>query len=125
MNTGVVEDAIRAGFEANLSPTWTADEAHWQEFSDIALSVPVPVPLVMRQAQAAFVHDTSTRLPSVTAPTLVMAGTADEMVLYSNNEVIATLIPGATMHTLPDVGHLFWWERPDETAAAIKSHLLG
>jgi 3-oxoadipate enol-lactonase len=125
MNTGVIEDAVRAGFEANLSTTWTADEAHWQDFFDIALSVPVPVPLVMRQAQAAFVHDTSTRLPMVIAPTLVMAGTSDEMVLYSNNEVIATLIPDAKMHPLPDVGHLFWWERPSETADAIRSHLLG
>ena len=51
-----------------------------------------------------------------------MAGTADEMVLYANNEVIASLIPGATMHSLPDVGHLFWWERPDEVVEAITKH---
>jgi 3-oxoadipate enol-lactonase len=124
MNSGVVEDAIRAGFLANLSPAWTTDDAHWQDFSAVALSERVPVPVVMRQAQAAFVHDTSARLPSVTSPTLVMAGTADEMVLYPNNELIASLIPGATIHPLPDVGHLFWWERPAETADAIRAHLL-
>ena len=124
MNSGVLEKSLRAGFEANLSTTYAADDAHWRQFFDIALSVPVPVPLVMRQAQAAFVHDTSTRLPTVTAPTLVLAGTADEMVVYANNEVIASLIPNATMHTLPDVGHLFWWERPDEVASALREHLL-
>jgi pimeloyl-ACP methyl ester carboxylesterase len=124
MNSGVLEDAIRAGFEANLSTKWTADDEHWSEFQQITLSQRVPVPVVMRQAQAAFVHDTSTRLPSVTAATLVMAGTADEMVLYPNNEVIAQLIPSARMYTLPDVGHLFWWERPDESAEAIRDHLL-
>lgn len=125
MSSGVLEQAVRAGFEANLSPTWTADDAHWTEFYDIALSERVPNAVVLRQAQAAFVHDTSTRLPGVTTPTLVMAGTADEMVLYANNEVIAALIPAATMHTLDDVGHLFWWERPDECAEAIRAHLTG
>jgi pimeloyl-ACP methyl ester carboxylesterase len=123
MNSGNIEQALRAGFLANLSTTWTADDAHWREFQQIALAERVPVPVVMRQAQAAFVHDTSTRLPGVTVPTLVMAGTADEMVLYSNNEVIASLIPNATMHPLPDVGHLFWWERPDEVVTAITKHL--
>ncbi|MGH8861920.1 MAG: alpha/beta fold hydrolase [Jatrophihabitantaceae bacterium] len=124
MSSGVLEDAIRAGYEANLSPTWTADDAHWSEFHDIALSERVPTAVVLRQAQAAFAHDTSTRLPAVATPTLVIAGTVDEMVLYPNNEVIAELIPGATMYPLADVGHLFWWERPDECAAAIRGHLL-
>jgi 3-oxoadipate enol-lactonase len=125
MNSGDIEQALRVGFEANLSPAWTADDAHWHEFHDIALAARVPVPVVLRQAQAAFVHDTSTRLPAVTASTLVMAGTADDMVLYPNNEVIAALIPGATMHPLPDAGHLFWWERTDEVVTAIKTHLTG
>ena len=125
MNSGNIEAALRAAFEANLSPAWAADEAHWREFHDIALAARVPVPVVLRQAQAAFVHDTSTRLPAVAAPTLVMAGTVDEMVLYANNEVIASLIPGATMHPLPDAGHLFWWERRDEVVEAITKHLTG
>lgn len=125
MNSGVVEDAIRAGFGVNLSPAWTADESHWPEFYDIALAESVPVPVVMRQAQAAFAHDTSARLPSLAAPTLVIAGTADEMLLYANSELIASLIPDAKLHRLADVGHLFWWERPNETADAIRGHLVG
>jgi 3-oxoadipate enol-lactonase len=125
MNSGNREHALRAGFEANLSPLWTANETNWREFREIALAARVPVQVALRQAQAAFVHDTSTRLPSVTTPTLVIAGTADEMVLYPNNEVIAALIPGADMLSLPDAGHLFWWERPDEVATALKEHLLG
>jgi 3-oxoadipate enol-lactonase len=124
MNSGDVEAALRVAFEANLSPTWTADESHWREFHDIALAERVPVQVVLRQAQAAYVHDTSTRLPSVQLPTLVLAGTEDEMVLYANNEVIAALIPGARMTSFDDVGHLFWWERPDETVRALSEHFL-
>jgi 3-oxoadipate enol-lactonase len=125
MNAGVAEDAFRASFGVNLSASYTADESHWPEFHDLAVAERVPVSVVMRQAQAAFGHDTSSRLPSITAPTLVIAGTADEMLAYANAELIASLIPDAKLYPLPEVGHLFWWERPEETAAALREHLLG
>jgi pimeloyl-ACP methyl ester carboxylesterase len=125
MNSGVAEDAVRAGFHANLSPSWTADEEHWTEFSQLALSERVPVPVVMRQAQAVFAHNTASRLPGMTKATLVVAGTADDMLLYSNSELITSLLPNASMLSFPDVGHLFWWERPADTAEAIRAHLLG
>ena len=124
MNTGIAEDAIRAGFFANLSPAWTADDAHWTEFSRIALAERVPVPVVLRQAQAAFGHNVADRLPGLTTPTLVIAGTADDMLLFANSEQIASLLPNASLVSYPDVGHLFWWERRDETVAAIRTHLL-
>jgi len=125
MSTGDPEIAIRAGYTANLSPSFTADESHYAPFHDAALSVAAPVEVIMRQVQAAFVHDTSTRLPSVTTPTLVMHGTADDMLVYSNGELIASLIPDAKLHTFTDVGHLFWWERPEESADAVRRHALG
>jgi 3-oxoadipate enol-lactonase len=123
-NSGDAERAFRAGYEVNLSPAYVAEEANWSVFRRIAGSVVVPVPVVMRQAQAAFVHDASTRLPSVTAPTLVIAGTADQMLVPENSELIASLIPSARLLSFDGVGHLFWWERPAETAAAVREHLL-
>ncbi len=82
------------------------------------------MPVVLRQAQAAFTHDTSTRLPTVTTPTLVMAGTADQMLVHANSVLIASLIPGSRLEIFDDVGHLFWWERPDETANLVREHCL-
>jgi pimeloyl-ACP methyl ester carboxylesterase len=125
MNTGNAIASVRAAFEANLSPTFTADESHFEPFMTAALSVVVPVELVLRQAQSAFLHDTSTRLPALDVPTLVLHGNADDMVRYSNGVQIAGLIPGARLHTFDGVGHLFWWERPDETADLIREHCLG
>ncbi|MGH8963680.1 MAG: alpha/beta fold hydrolase [Jatrophihabitantaceae bacterium] len=122
MNTGSAELAIRAAYEANLSPAFRADDSHFAPFKHTSLSVRVPVPL--RQIQASLVHDTSERLPSVSAPTLVVHGTVDEMLLYSNGVQIARLIPGATLHTLADVGHLFWWEQPAVTADLLRRHCL-
>jgi pimeloyl-ACP methyl ester carboxylesterase len=124
MRAGVAEDAVRAGFRANLSVAWTSDESHWSQFSQLALAEHVPVPVVMRQAQAAYVHDTSARLPSLVAPTLVIAGTDDDMLNYANSELIASLIPNAKLLSLAGVGHLFWWERPDDVVAAIRAHAL-
>jgi 3-oxoadipate enol-lactonase len=122
MNTGNVDLAIRTAFNANLSLDYTADESHFEPFKTASLSVRVPVELVLRQAQAAFVHDTSTRLPSVTAPTLVLHGTADQMLVFSNGEQIARLIPASTLHAFDGVGHLFWWERTELTADLIRKH---
>jgi pimeloyl-ACP methyl ester carboxylesterase len=124
MNSGDAERAFRAGYEANLSTAYIADESHWSPFREIAGSAVVPVPVVMRQAQAAFVHDTSARLGQLTMPTLVIAGTEDQMLVYANSELIAALIPGARLQTFEGVGHLFWWERPVETAAAVREHCL-
>lgn len=124
MSTGDVELAVRAGYEANLSPAYRADESHYEPFKAASLSVRVPVPTVLRQAQAAVGHDTSTRLGTVTAPTLVIHGTADQMLLPSNGEQIARLVPGARLHLFADVGHLFWWERPDETLELIRDHCV-
>ena len=84
----------------------------------------MPVAVVMRQAQAAFAHDTSTRLATISSPTLVIAGTADQMLGFVNSELIASLIPGATLKRFDGVGHLFWWERPVESAAAVREHCL-
>jgi 3-oxoadipate enol-lactonase len=124
MNAGDIEVAIRAAFTANLSPTYTADESHFAPFKTAALAVVVPVPVVLRQAQAAVLHNTSTRLPTLDVPTLVLHGTLDQMLPYRNGQQIAGLVPYARLHTFVDVGHLFWWERTDESAALLREHCL-
>jgi pimeloyl-ACP methyl ester carboxylesterase len=124
MQTGDADKAVRATFEANFSAAYVADDAHYPPWLTMALAVQVPVPIVIAQAQAAFVHDTSTRLPTVTAPTLVLHGTTDQVIPYLNASLIAAAIPGAKLITFDDVGHLFWLERHDETVAAVRRHCL-
>lgn len=125
MNSGDAVASVRAAFQANLSPSYTADDTRFEPFMTAALSVVVPVELVLRQAQSAFGHDTSARLPALDVPTLVLHGDADDMVRYSNGVRIAGLVPGARLHTFEGVGHLFWWERPEESAELIRQHCLG
>ena len=57
-------------------------------------------------------------------PTLVIHGTVDRVLGYPNGPLIASLIPGARLETLEDVGHLFWWEQPERSAELIREHAL-
>jgi pimeloyl-ACP methyl ester carboxylesterase len=123
--SGDRELALRTGFAANLSAAHVADEANWAPFHAMATALPVPVPLIMLQMQSVMGHDTSARLGSIEAPTLVIHGTEDRMLPVRNGEVIARLIPDARLEVLDGVGHMFWWEQPERSAALVRSHVTG
>lgn len=117
------ELAIRTSFEVNVSREFAAAEGNYGVFREVALSTRVPVPVVLMQSQAAIEHDALERLPGITASTLVIHGTADEMILPMNAELIAKAIPGARLELFEGVGHLFWWEQPERTAALLREHV--
>ena len=54
-----------------------------------------------------------TRHREIKAPTLVMHGTADTVVDPQNSRLLAEGIPDSRLVLLEDLGHLFFWERPD------------
>jgi pimeloyl-ACP methyl ester carboxylesterase len=60
---------------------------------------------------------------SVTAPTLLVAGLADRLVDPAVCARLAGRIPGSSVLTLPDVGHVAQMERPDLVAPAVREHL--
>jgi 3-oxoadipate enol-lactonase len=123
--SGDRERALRTGFKANLSAAHVADEAHWEPFHAMATALPVAVPVIMLQMQAVMGHDTSARLGSIAAPTLVVHGTEDRMLPVVNGELIAQAIPHARLELLDGVGHMFWWEQPERSAALVRSHVAG
>ena len=59
----------------------------------------------------------------IAAPTLVLGGTADNVVDHRNAEVLARRIPGARVELLAGAGHLFFWEQPDESVRIINEFL--
>lgn len=61
----------------------------------------------------------SPELPSITTPTLVLVGTDDTATPPSCSDRIATLIPHAHLHLLPDCGHSSTLEQPE----AVTTHL--
>jgi pimeloyl-ACP methyl ester carboxylesterase len=125
MLTGDPERAIRTSFEINVSPGYGADQSAYATFYEMATALPTAVPVLMLQIQAIGAHDTLDRLGEITAPTLVVHGTLDEMLPYSNAVLIASRIPNARLETFEGVGHMFWWEQPERSADAIRSLVQG
>jgi len=122
--SGNRDEAIRAGYEINLSPGFRADAEAYAAFHEMATTVPAARQVVELQAQAIFGHDTSGRLGEIEAPTLIIHGTLDEVLPFPNGEKIASLMPGARFEVLEDVGHMFWWEQPQRSAELIREHAL-
>jgi pimeloyl-ACP methyl ester carboxylesterase len=60
----------------------------------------------------------------VQAPTLVVHGTEDEMLPVANASLIAERIPDARLEIMEGVGHLFFWEEPQRSAALVREHAL-
>ena len=56
-------------------------------------------------------HDAT--LAAVRVPTLVVHGEADRVVRVSHARHVAGLVPGARLVTIPEVGHMPFWEAPE------------
>jgi len=67
--------------------------------------------------------DTFDRLPQIKAPTLVITGTSDLLVPDANSDIINSRIPGSHLHKISGAGHVFFWESPEESAAAVTKFL--
>jgi 3-oxoadipate enol-lactonase len=122
MMSGDRERAIRAGWEANVSPSFAADDDAYARFLKIGLRRAVPVEVIMEQMRAIAAHDTSARLPDLALSTLVIHGTVDQLLPVQNGHMIAGLIPDSRLEIFEDVGHLFFWEQPERAADLIRAH---
>jgi pimeloyl-ACP methyl ester carboxylesterase len=122
MSSGVRELAVRAAWEANVSPAFAANDEAYELFLGIGLSRAVPVGTIMAQMRAIATHDTSARLPQLQLPTLVIHGTLDELLPVQNGHMIAGLIPNSHLEILEGIGHMFFWELPEHSAELVRAH---
>ncbi|MDF1706023.1 MAG: alpha/beta hydrolase [Aeromicrobium sp.] len=114
------ELATRVGFEVNVSAEFAARPGELDRFRATSLARRVPFPVVRQQSIACLEHDATDRLGDLRVPVAVVHGEEDQMILATEGERLAALVPGAELHLWPGVGHLFWWERPTETAAVVR-----
>lgn len=59
------------------------------------------------------------KLPKVSAPTLILFGAHDKVVPPANADLLAKQIAGSQIRILPDAGHFFPLEVPEEAAQAV------
>ncbi len=76
-----------------------------------------------RMAQALAACDLRPHLSSVTTPTLVVAGGADERSAPAVGRTIVEGIPGAAFALLPDAGHEMFLEEPSAFVALVTEFL--
>ena len=122
MMSGDRELALRTAWEVNVSSSFATDADAWTAFLGVARRGAVAVPVIMAQMHACGAHDTSARLAGLSAPTLVIHGTEDQMIPVQNGRQIAGLIAGSQLEILDGVGHLFFWEKPERAAELVRSH---
>jgi pimeloyl-ACP methyl ester carboxylesterase len=60
---------------------------------------------------------------AITAPTLIVTGTDDNVVDPGNSDVLARRIAGARVERLEGTGHLFFWEQPDAFVRIVTEFL--
>lgn len=82
---------------------------------------PVAARAFQAQLAASAGHDVWDRLPSISAPTLVMHGSEDAVMPLANAELLAERIPGAMLEVFDGAGHLFFHEQPERTAQALSA----
>jgi 3-oxoadipate enol-lactonase len=122
MSSGDRARALRAGWEVNVSDALLDDDESYARFLAIAARYSVALPVVTAQMRAIDRHDTSSRLPGLGVPTLVIHGSEDRMLPAQNGQLIASLIPGARLEILEGTGHLFFWEQPERSAELVHMH---
>ncbi|MFH8489132.1 bifunctional 3-oxoadipate enol-lactonase/4-carboxymuconolactone decarboxylase PcaDC [Streptomyces longisporoflavus] len=70
-------------------------------------------------------YDIRDALPTITAPTLVVAGREDPATPPAHAREIADAVPGASLTELAGASHLAPAERPEAVTAALRTHLTG
>ncbi len=74
-----------------------------------------PMHTYQRQMEAIMGFDTFARLGEIKSPTLVIHGDDDAIVPVANAEVLHGAIAGSRVHILSGAGHMFFWEKTEQS----------
>jgi 3-oxoadipate enol-lactonase len=120
--SGDRERAVRAYWDANVSVGFPEDANAYAAYRANALNRRVAIAVIAAQLQAIAAHETLTRLHRLMMPTLILHGTADQVIPAGNAHLIAAQIPGSRLEIFDGVGHLFFLERPERSAELVRQH---
>jgi pimeloyl-ACP methyl ester carboxylesterase len=109
--------------DASLSPGWVA--SHPEFLARLAELAENPIPPYAQKFHylASEEHEAWDQLPTITAPTLVIHGGEDQVNPTANASLLAERIPGAKLHVLQGVRHLFFVEFREEAGRVVMEFL--
>jgi pimeloyl-ACP methyl ester carboxylesterase len=90
-------------------------EQHRQYFSSFVSST-----VVAQSFRASVSHDVREVAPSLTVPTLLVAGEQDDITSVDKQKELHKLIKGSDLHIIPNVGHLIHYETAGSAAQIIQ-----
>jgi pimeloyl-ACP methyl ester carboxylesterase len=118
------EVALRRFVENALAATVVESRPELvEEILALRLANPQPLECWQAQSMAALSFAGAGRLGEVEAPTLLVHGTADNVVDHRNSDLIADRIPGAQLEIFEGAGHLLFWEEPERFARLVTEFL--
>lgn len=119
------EEAYRIASTVLYSPLFQRAHPEFIE-EQVRVRAQHPVPARVFRDQLAAMSAASglwDHLPAIVAPTLVMHGTADLVSPFENAGLLVRRIAGARLRAFDASGHLFFHERPDESARVVTEFL--
>lgn len=120
-------DLVRAGgFEDAIARTSRGVAPGNPEVSQIAaeMALDLGAKIFIDQQRAVLERrDRVAELPGLDIPTIVIGGATDQITPPELSEQLAYRIPNATLHILPDCGHLSPLEQPDAVADLLRRWL--
>jgi pimeloyl-ACP methyl ester carboxylesterase len=118
-------ERLRRGIVVSTAPGFAEEHPEiieeWLEYRVEHPILPAPynaqmaIGLALTSEEACF----EPRLKEVEVPTLILFGEHDKVVPPGNAELLAREIPDTMVHILPDAGHFFPFEVPDEAVSVI------
>ncbi|MCZ6558388.1 MAG: alpha/beta hydrolase [SAR324 cluster bacterium] len=86
---------------------------------------PTPDFAVQGHLKAIEDFDGAGALEEIAAPTLVITGDSDRLIVPDNSRYLAGRIPNAQLSILPGAAHFFWVEKPEESTQRLIDFFTG
>lgn len=117
-------EAIRYKMEPAMTDEFAAEnEELLDQIVEWRLETDAPPAAQQAQGQAVEAFDVSDQLGEIDVPTLILHGTADEVLPVENGRQLHEGIPDSDFERFSGGSHLFFIERADEVTARIRQFL--
>ena len=119
-----IQDIIRKSWYALVSDSFQeTGKAFLEDMLLAIMAHPTPMDTIIKQIGAISGHNVAERDAAITAPTVVIHGSVDRLVPPANGDQVAAAIRGAERKAIDGVGHMFFWEKPEEAAKLVTEFL--
>ncbi|HEX5355816.1 MAG TPA: alpha/beta fold hydrolase [Aquabacterium sp.] len=104
---------------AMVPPWWLATHPQWLKYMSDRARQPIPAFAQRQHYLASEGHEAWADLLRIAAPTLLIHGTADQINVSANSELMASRIPGARLHLIDGARHGYFWHAREQASAAV------